>query len=108
MSEWNGMTFEAKDTMLRVVREQAEGMFALAEPPDVWETQTASAEWQVRDVIGHIVDVTEAYFEAFDIARASGEAGDAYGVLGMAERANEQAQSFRNGPTAGAPVAPAL
>ena len=34
MSEWNGMTYEAKDNMLRVVRGQAEGMFALAEPAD--------------------------------------------------------------------------
>jgi uncharacterized protein (TIGR03083 family) len=98
MSEWNGMTFEAKDTMLRVVRAQAEGMFAMAASPSAWETQTASAEWQVRDIIGHIVDVTEGYFEAFDTARSNGEAGDAYGVTGMAARANEQAQAFRTVP----------
>ena len=98
MSEWNGMTYEAKDTMLRVVREQAEGMFALAEPTDAWEMQTASEKWQVRDVIGHIVDVTEGYFAAFDAARGGGAAGDAYGLPGMAARSNEQARSFRDVP----------
>ena len=31
MTEWNAMTYEGKDTILRVVREQAEGFFKLAE-----------------------------------------------------------------------------
>ncbi|MFI5372865.1 MAG: maleylpyruvate isomerase family mycothiol-dependent enzyme, partial [Candidatus Eisenbacteria bacterium] len=100
MSEWNGMTYEAKDTMLRVVGEQAQGMFAMAEVPANWEAQTASAEWQVRDIIGHLVDVTEGYFTAFDTARSGGQAGDAYGVTGMAVRANDQAQAFRKIPQA--------
>jgi uncharacterized protein (TIGR03083 family) len=47
------------------------------------------------DVIGHIVDTTEGYFEAFDAARR-GEAREAYGVTGMGARANQQALSFRN------------
>jgi hypothetical protein len=33
MSEWNGMTYAGKDTILRVVREEAGRMFALAEQP---------------------------------------------------------------------------
>ena len=33
MSEWNATTYEGKPTILRVVREQAERMFALAEQP---------------------------------------------------------------------------
>ena len=98
MSEWNGMTYEARDNMLRVVREQADGMFKMADNPDTWETQTASAEWQVRDIIGHLVDVTESYFVAFDAARANAQAGDAYGLPGMAARANDQAKNFRNVP----------
>ncbi len=75
MSGWNGMMYDAKDNMLRVVREQAEGMFAMSGPSDAWETQTASEEWQVRDVVGHLVDVTESYFTAFDTARGGGQAG---------------------------------
>ncbi len=98
MSGWNGMMYDAKDNMLRVVREQAEGMFAMSGPSDAWETQTASEEWQVRDIVGHLVDVTESYFTAFDTARGGGQAGDAYGLTGMAARANDQAQTFRSVP----------
>lgn len=95
MSEWNGMTYEAKDNMLRVVREQAEGMFALAEPKDVWTMPTNSTDWQVRDVIGHIVDVTEGYFVGFDAARAEQEGPEAHGLQIMAKRLDEHAQEFR-------------
>lgn len=98
MSEWNSMTYEGKDNVLRVVQREADGMFAMAESPEVWETQTAAAKWQVRDVIAHIVDTTEAYFVAFDVARGNGEVGDAYGLPGMAERVNAQAQSLRAVP----------
>jgi hypothetical protein len=33
MSEWNAMTYQGKDTILRVVREQAEAMFAACRRP---------------------------------------------------------------------------
>jgi uncharacterized protein (TIGR03083 family) len=95
MSEWNGMTYEAKDNMLRVVREQAEGMFALAEPEHVWTMPTSSTNWQVRDVIGHIVDVTEGYFVGFDAARAEQEGPESHGLPIMAKRLDEHAQEFR-------------
>jgi uncharacterized protein (TIGR03083 family) len=95
MTEWNGMTYEAKDNMLRVVREQAEGMFALAEPEDVWTLPTNSTDWQVRDVIGHIVDVTEGYFVGFDAARAQQEGPENLGLQIMAKRLDEHAQEFR-------------
>ena len=41
MSAWNAMTYEGKDTILRVVREEAERMFAMAEAPGAWEEPTA-------------------------------------------------------------------
>ena len=93
MSEWNAMTYEAKDTMLRVVQPRRTSMFAMAESPGPGRRRRRAAKWQVRDIIGHLVDTTEAYFEAFDAARGGGEAGDAYGLPGMAERVNTQAQS---------------
>ena len=37
-------------------------MLALASEPGVWENPTASGHWQVRDIIGHLVDTTEGYF----------------------------------------------
>jgi len=96
MSEWNAMTYDGKDTILRVVRDQANEMFTLAERPGAWEAQTACESWQVRDIIGHLVDTTEGYFKAFDIARSGATAENAYGLLGMHERAGDSARAFRN------------
>jgi uncharacterized protein (TIGR03083 family) len=100
MSEWDVTSYDAKDTLLRTVRREADGFFALAERPDAWEARTACAEWQVRDAVGHIVDTTESYFVAFDTARSGREAEPAYGLPGMAKRVNTQAQSFRSVPQA--------
>jgi hypothetical protein len=58
MSEWNAMTYEGKDTILRVVRHEAEQFFALAEPPAVWDSPTACEGWATRDLVAHIVDTT--------------------------------------------------
>jgi uncharacterized protein (TIGR03083 family) len=94
LSEWNAMTYEGKDTILRVVRDEAGQMFALAEQPGAWDAPTACENWLVKDVIGHIVDTTEGYFRAFDIARSGGEAPAAFGLAGMHERAGQSAKAF--------------
>jgi uncharacterized protein (TIGR03083 family) len=96
MSEWDATSVEGKDTILRVVREEAERFFALAEPEESWEAPTACAGWHVRDVVAHLVDTTEGYFAAFDVARAGARADDPYGLPAMGARVNEQAISFRN------------
>lgn len=98
MGTWDATTFDGKPTILRVVRTEAERMFALAEAPRAWEAATACEHWQVRDVIAHLVDTTEGYFTGFDIARGNGTAEPVYGLPGMAERANNQAQEFRKVP----------
>jgi uncharacterized protein (TIGR03083 family) len=93
------MTYEGKDTILRVVREEAERMFAMAEQPGAWEAPTACEDWQVRDVIGHIVDTTEGYFKAFETARAGGTA-EAKGLPVMHELAGAGGKAFRDVPQA--------
>ena len=95
---WNAMTYEGKDTVLRVVRDQAEGFFTLADVPGTWRSRTACPEWEVRDIVGHIVDTTEGYFPAFDAARSHSDVDPAYGLVGMAKRAEEQGRSFRDLP----------
>jgi uncharacterized protein (TIGR03083 family) len=95
---WNAMTYEGKDTVLRVVRDQAEGFFTLADVPETWRARTACPEWEVRDIVGHIVDTTEGYFPAFDAARSHSNVDPAYGLVGMAKRAEEQGRSFRDLP----------
>jgi uncharacterized protein (TIGR03083 family) len=52
----------------------------------------------VRDIVGHIVDTTEGYFPAFDAARSHSNVDPAYGLVGMAKRAEEQGRSFRDLP----------
>ena len=96
MSEWNAMTYEGKDTILRVVRDEAERFFALAEDPGVWERPTPCEGWTTRDIVGHIVDTTEGYFAAFDVARGGGQAPAAHGLPAMSALANQGALRFRN------------
>src|SRR6476619_7350656 len=100
MSEWNAMTYEGKPTILRVVRDEAERMFALAERPEVWESPTACSDWSTRDIVGHIIDTTEGYFRAFDAARGTGQVPEPHGLPLMAQLANEGATAFRGVPQA--------
>ena len=98
MSKWNAMTAEAKDTILRVVREEAEQFFELVDSDAAWEAPTGAGHWQVRDLVGHLVDTTEAYFVSFDAARNDQEVAPAYGLPGMGERCDRMAQALRSVP----------
>jgi uncharacterized protein (TIGR03083 family) len=94
LSEWNPMTYEGKDTILQVIRDDANEMFALAEEPGAWDAPTACESWNVKDVIGHIVDTTEGYFRSFELARAGTDAPTPHGLLVMHEKAGASAQTF--------------
>jgi uncharacterized protein (TIGR03083 family) len=96
--QWDAMNPASKENLLRVVREEAEGMFELAEVPENWEHSTPCGHWQVRDIVAHMVDVTEGYLEAFRIARAGETAPPPIGLLTMAERLDEHALAFRSVP----------
>jgi uncharacterized protein (TIGR03083 family) len=100
MSGWNAMSYDAKDTILRVVHHEAEQFFDLVDSDDAWESPTGAGHWQVRDLVGHLVDTTEAYFVAFDAARNHAEVDPPWGLPGMAERVDTQAQAFRAVPRA--------
>jgi hypothetical protein len=54
----------------------------------------------VRDIVGHMVDVTEGYLNAFRIAREGGTAPDPHGLLVMAQVLDDHAQAFRSVPQA--------
>jgi uncharacterized protein (TIGR03083 family) len=98
MSEWNAMTYEGKDTIMRVVRDEAEAMFAMADDPAIWERPTPCDGWTTRDIVAHIVDTTEGYFRAFDAARGTGEPIEPYGLAVMGQKVNEFATAFRGVP----------
>ena len=98
MDSWNAMSPDGKDTILRVVRGEAEQFFALVDSDEVWEAPTGAGHWQVRDIVAHIADTTEAYFVAFDAARSHTEVDPPYGLPGMAARVNDQALALRDQP----------
>ena len=98
MSGWNAMSFEGKETMLGVVRREAEQFFEMVDSDEVWEAPTGAGHWQVRDVVAHLMDTTEAYFVAFDAARSHRSCRTAYGLPGMAARVDTQALALRSVP----------
>jgi uncharacterized protein (TIGR03083 family) len=94
-AQLNVMDFASKDFLLDTVRAEAERMLDLAAVPQNWEAPTASGHWQVRDIVGHMVDVTEGYLNAFETARGGGTASAPFGLKIMAQRLDEHAQAFR-------------
>ena len=78
----NVMEHAGKDHLLSVVRQARADFFDLIDGLDAdgWVTPTACTEWEVRDVVAHMVDVTEAYLERWAIARSGGTAPPALGV----------------------------
>jgi uncharacterized protein (TIGR03083 family) len=96
MGEWDATTYEGKDTILRVVRQEAEAVFDMVAPADVWERETACARWSTRDVVGHLIDTTEGYFAAFDAARSNTDAAEPFGLAAMSQVAGDRALEFRD------------
>ena len=95
MDSWNFFDFASRDNVLGAVRDQSDQFLALAARPDAWEAPTAAGHWQVRDVVGHLVDTTEGYFAGFDTARSGGTAPEPLGVRGMNEHVDRGAVAFR-------------
>src|SRR5206468_12656879 len=59
-------------------------------------TSTACTGWEVRDVVGHLVDVTVGYMERFTLARAKRPFPEALGLPGMAKLLDSGAKRFRS------------
>ena len=94
----NPMDYSAKDLVLDVVRNERAKFYQIIDDPKNWNVQTRCTEWEVRDMVGHMIDVTEGYLSRWELARR-GEAGpEPLGLLVMGERLNERARSFRSLP----------
>jgi uncharacterized protein (TIGR03083 family) len=94
-SRVNVMEYSGKQFLLDLDRkERAEFYKLLDEAP--WEGPTASGHWQVRDLCGHMIDVTESYLERFAMARAGQEAPAPLGLPIMASKLDEGAMRFRS------------
>ena len=91
----NSMDYSGKDTVIDVIRTEHSKFFDIVNDPKNWYVQTRCTEWEVRDIDGHMIDVTEGYLTGWDMAR-KGEAGNALGLEIMSDRLNEHAQAFRS------------
>jgi uncharacterized protein (TIGR03083 family) len=91
------MDYSGKDTVLDVVRTESADFFKIVDDPDNWNVQTRCTEWEVRDIVGHMIDVTEGYLTRWEKAR-NNEPIDTAGLLVMGESLNKNAQAFRSLP----------
>src|ERR1700690_4262007 len=97
MSPVNSMDYSGKDTVLEVVRRESSDFFKLVDDPKNWQGQTRCTEWEVRDLVGHMIDVTEGYLTRWDKANKK-ESADSVGLLVMGRDLNHHAQAFRKLP----------
>jgi uncharacterized protein (TIGR03083 family) len=84
--------------VLDVVRTERGRFFDVVDNPDNWFVDTRCEGWQVRDLVGHMIDVTEAYLKRWDTARRGEEAPAPLGWLVMADELNKGALAFRSLP----------
>jgi len=95
----NSMDYSGKDTVLDVIRTESARFFKIVDDPKNWNVQTRCTDWEVRDMVGHMIDVTEGYLMRWEKAR-KGEPIDTAGLLVMGESLNKAAQSYRSLPRA--------
>jgi len=93
----NSMDYSGKDTVLDVVRTESADFFKLVDDPNNWNVQTRCTEWEVRDMVGHMLDVTEGYLSRWESARKN-ESRDTVPLTSMSHDLNEHAQAFRSLP----------
>jgi uncharacterized protein (TIGR03083 family) len=96
MTEWNFFDFASKDNMLRTIARQSDAFLSLVSDPSRWESPTAAGHWQVRDVVGHLVETTEGYFSSFEAARGGQTPVAALGLKEMNKYVDEGALAFRS------------
>jgi len=95
---WNFQHPAGKDRLLGVLRREIDDLAALAADPGRWNLPTACPGWELRDMVGHLLDATESYLAGIQIARHGGTAPEPVGVVGMADALDKAARSFRSVP----------
>jgi uncharacterized protein (TIGR03083 family) len=98
MGEWQFLDPSSRHNLVDAATRESEGFYELASDPDRWEAPTGAGHWQLRDVVGHLVDTTETYFIGFDTARGNGEGPENLGLPDMATLVDKGAQAFRGTP----------
>ena len=76
----NPMDPSGKDTVLEVVRNERGKFYNVIDDPANWNVQTRAEKWEVRDMVSHMIDVTEGYLTGWDKARNGEDPIDAVGT----------------------------
>jgi hypothetical protein len=85
----------SRDRVLTVIRRDADDFFALVSDPGRWRAGTACEGWEVRDVVGHMIDATEGYFPGWEAAHTGATTPEPVGLTVMAARCDANAKAFR-------------
>jgi uncharacterized protein (TIGR03083 family) len=86
----------SKDVVLDVVRGERAKFYEVIDEPANWNVPTRCTGWEVRDMVGHMIDVTEGYLAAWDRARNGEPPVNAVGTAVMAESLNSKAMGLRS------------
>jgi uncharacterized protein (TIGR03083 family) len=96
---WDFWNPASKVRLLGVLRREIDTLFELAAEPARWHAPTACAGWELRDMVGHLVDATESYLLGLDLAQRGLATAEApVGVAGMAQASDQAARAFRPVP----------
>lgn len=88
---------DSKETVLHVMRRDREKFMRLVSEPKNWNVMTRSEGWEVRDLVGHMIDVIEGYFKQWE-ATKKGESPTTAGLEVMGTSLNDHALDFRSLP----------
>ena len=91
----NPMAYSSKDEVLDVVRTERDRFYEVIDDPKNWNVETRCEGWQVRDMVGHMIDVTEGYLNRWDMAD-KGELPQGIGLAVMADELNKGALAHRS------------
>lgn len=92
----NAFDYNDKGIVLDVVRTERQEFYRLIDDPANWNVQTRSELWEMRDMVGHMIDVTEGYLTGWERARKGEDPIPAVGTAVMAETLNEHAMALRS------------
>src|SRR5581483_3568851 len=91
---------EGKDHLLSRLRQEYRDLLEIASGLDdkEWAATSPCEEWEVRDVVGHMVDVAESYLGYFTLAEKGWDVGAPLGWGAYPKALSACAQAYRRLP----------
>ena len=91
----NAFDYSDKDIVLDVVRTDRQEFYKVIDDPANWNVQTRSELWEARDMVSHMIDVTEGYLVGWERTRKGQDPIDAVGTGVMSKTLNEHVMALR-------------